>query len=146
MAIQSFTCPECSTEFSAFKTEGVALLKKCPNCGVTIDLDSGKADKRKAVVPRGIEAVPEKRMPPRTVMIIGIILSLIGIIVYFLRGKFAAMFLGAEIMSGNDGMWDVDNLKINTMIIYSGVVLLVGMISTIFGMFQLKKFVDENGE
>ncbi len=144
MAVQSFTCPECSTEFSAFKTEGVVLLKKCPNCKVTIDLDSGLADKREAVIPRGVELIPEKKMHPRRVMTIGIVLSVIGLIVYFGRGYFAGLFLGAEIVNGNNGMWDVDSVKINTMALYSAVVLLVGMVTTIFGIIQLKKYVDES--
>ncbi len=144
MAIEKVTCPECKHEFTAFKAEGGTFLKECPECKVLIDLNTGETDKREKPKPRGIEALPEKKMPPKTMMSIGIGMTILGIVVYFGRGLFAHWFLGAEIEMGNAGVWEVDRLKVNAMVLYSGILLFIGMVSLIFGIYQLKKFADEN--
>lgn len=142
MPIEQITCPECAHEFDVFKAGGGYFLKACPECEVMIDLNTGEKVKQDKPEPRGLEAVPEKKMPPKAMMSIGIGMTVLGITFYFGRAMLAQMILGAEIESGA-GVWEVDVMKVNAMILYAGILLFIGMVSLIFGIIQLKKFERE---
>lgn len=77
-------------------------------------------------------------MNRRTFLVVGILLVILGIVLFVERGFFASTFLSASVL-GNMG-WDYDDAnKIQTVAIVGGLAFLSGVVVTLIGVFKKDK-------